>query len=113
MTESKQPSNAHQAAPGGLAVQGHTPGPWNWYDDTDAAGKNNRHEIVALGKTICHIYTSVPHEDSANARLIAAAPDLLKAAKRALATLRASGYHDEPNNVLGALYAAIARATGN
>lgn len=57
----------------------HTPGPWRWYDDTDEAGKNNRHEIVAVGKTVARIYATkgAEAEDAANARLIAAAPDLL------------------------------------
>ena len=50
----------------------HTPGPWAFYND-------NRIEIVAIGKTIARIYHSVPSEDLPNARLIAAAPDLLDA----------------------------------
>ena len=56
----------------------HTPGPWTVYDDSND-GKTNRIEIVAIGKTICHIYHSVPVEDLPNANLIAAAPDLLEA----------------------------------
>ena len=55
-----------------------TPGPWTVYDDSND-GKTNRIEIVALGKTVCRIYHSVPIEDLPNARLIAAAPDLLEA----------------------------------
>lgn len=56
----------------------HTPGPWNFYDDSND-GKTNRIEIVATGKTVARIYHSVPAEDLPNARLIAAAPDLLEA----------------------------------
>ena len=54
----------------------HTPGPWKFYDDSND-GKTNRIEIVAIGKTVARIYHSVPAEDLPNARLIAAAPDLL------------------------------------
>lgn len=56
----------------------HTPGPWAVYDDSND-GKTNRIEIAALGKTVARIYHSVPEEDLPNARLIAAAPELLEA----------------------------------
>lgn len=56
----------------------HTPGPWVVYDDSND-GKTNRIEIAARGKTVARIYHSVPEEDLPNARLIAAAPDLLEA----------------------------------
>ena len=56
----------------------HTPGPWVVYDDSNN-GKTNRIEIAARGKTVARIYHSVPEEDLPNARLIAAAPDLLEA----------------------------------
>ena len=55
----------------------HTPGPWVVYDDSND-GKTNRMEIAARGKTVARIYHSVPEEDLPNARLIAAAPDLLE-----------------------------------
>jgi hypothetical protein len=58
----------------------HTPGPWTHYDDSKD-GKTNRHEIAAMGKTVCHIYHSVPAEDAANARLIAAAPEMYEMLK--------------------------------
>lgn len=59
----------------------HTPGPWSFYDDSND-GKTNRIEIVAIGKTVARIYHSVPEEDLPNARLIAAAPDLLAACQK-------------------------------
>ena len=59
----------------------HTPGPWSLYDDSND-GKTNRIEIVAIGKTIAHIYHSVKEEDLPNARMIAAAPELLAALER-------------------------------
>lgn len=59
----------------------HTPGPWIVYDDSND-GKTNRIEIAARGKTVAHIYHSVPEEDLPNANLIAAAPDLLEELKK-------------------------------
>ena len=49
-----------------------TPRPWMHYDDTDAAGKTGRHEIVATGKTVARIYRTAGSEveDAANAALI-------------------------------------------
>ena len=64
----------------------HTPGPWVVYDDSND-GKTNRIEIAARGKTVARIYHSVPEEDLLNARLIAAAPDLLEALQRLLADI--------------------------
>lgn len=46
-------------------------------------------------------------------RIAAAARELLGAAKRALNTLKAQGEGVRPGNVLGALEAAIAKATGD
>jgi len=82
----------------------HTPGPWVVYDDSND-GKTNRIEIAALGKTVARIYHSVPEEDLPNARLIAAAPDLLEA----LLELDA-----KPEHTISWLKAraAIAKATG-
>lgn len=48
----------------------------------------------------------------ANARLIAAAPDLLSAARRALNVLRTQGESVRPGNVLGSLQAALTKAKG-
>ena len=86
----------------------HTPGPWTFYDDSND-GKTNRIEIVAIGKTVARIYHSVPAKDLSNARLIAAAPDLLEALLMVL---------DDPNALDGRprtyeyVRAAIAKATG-
>lgn len=60
-------------------MSAHTPGPWRFYDDSN--GVTNRIEIVAVGKTVARIYHSVQTEDLPNARLIAAAPELLEALK--------------------------------
>lgn len=85
----------------------HTPGPWKFYDDSND-GKTNRIEIVAIGKTVARIYRSVPEEDLPNARLIAAAPELLTLVRHivdhhepgALDMLFGSGWADHAKQVL-------------
>ena len=91
----------------------HTPGPWTFYDDSND-GKTNRIEIVAIGKTVAHIYHSVPTEDLPNARLIAAAPDLLEALQaivKSLADQDDEGLIEHAQQMIDAR-AAIAKATG-
>ena len=83
----------------------HTPGPWSFYDDSND-GKTNRIEIVAIGKTVARIYHSVPDKDLPNARLIAAAPDLLESLAFVI-----RGVPDTWEGVQKAR-AAIAKATG-
>jgi hypothetical protein len=89
----------------------HTPGPWVVYDDSND-GKTNRIEISARGKTVARIYHSVPAEDLPNARLIAAAPDLLEACK-ALEILFAPLARDSTTaSWIDKARAAIAKAEG-
>lgn len=93
--------------------EGHTPGPWQHYDDS--ADATHRHQIAAFGKTVAHVYCTKGDEtsDAANARLIAAAPDLLEAARRALNFIQNTEDEFGDNLPSGdALRAAIARATG-
>lgn len=103
-----------------MSKQTFTPGPWSIYDDSDD-GKTNRIEIVAIGKTVARIYCSVPNEDLQNARLIAAAPDLLAALEKATAHIEAMMAHIEnkPERFKSHCWqqaldarAAIAKATG-
>ena len=82
----------------------HTPGPWVVYDDSND-GKTNRFEIAARGKTVAHIYHSVPEEDLSNAFLIASAPDLLEALFGLLLFPNNPRENDKAR-------AAIAKATG-
>jgi hypothetical protein len=82
-----------------------TPGKWAVYDDTDD-GKTNRIEIVAVGKTVARIYQSNHVEDLPNARLLAAAPDLLEALQ---AVVRVA---DRATVEFDMARAAIARALG-
>ena len=85
----------------------HTPGPWTFYDDTASTG---RIEIVALGKTVARIYRSVPEEDLPNARLIAAAPDLLEAAIEFVRKVECG--EGRSTKSYAQFKAAIAKATG-
>mgnify|MGYP003341995656 CR=1 FL=1 len=91
----------------------HTPGPWKHYDDSE--NSVHRHEIVALGKTVARIYCTngAQIEDAANARLIAAAPDLLEALQEILEqpnyTWDKEKILQEVKRIAGS---AIAKATG-
>jgi hypothetical protein len=88
----------------------HTPGPWTYgYEPT-----LNRH-VVRAGfageRSICVSYGAglKTYEAAANARLIAAAPEMLEAL-RAVADYWAGG--DVPPAIDAAMRAAIAKATG-
>lgn len=93
-------------------IMKHTPGPWVACQDPDAyssddwcigTGKNEIDEIAVCG--------------AANARLIAAAPELLDVAKLALKAIldeAEARYFNPPANpvLVAELEAAIAKATG-
>jgi hypothetical protein len=73
-----------------------------------------RYEVLAIGETICRIYYSSyeggPTNAEANARLIAAAPDLLEALSLLVAGIENSV---SPTFIpLAKASAAIAKATG-
>ena len=89
----------------------HTPGPWKFYDDSND-GKTNRIEIVAIGKTVARIYHSVPEEDIPNARLIAAAPELLEAVNALCDRIDDEGCTPLDFAEFTSARAAIAKATG-
>lgn len=101
--------------------QKHTPGPWGYaYDDRGEC-------VIDVGPWCPNVYgridpvvASVPQDgndnEEANARLIAAAPDLLEAAKKAKAALLMFG-HIEPmpswlEEAFKATVAAIRKAEG-
>jgi len=99
----------------------HTPGPWQsrWQEATD----DSAHPIIAIetcegaGDVAGIHYASRDGEDEANARLIAAAPDLLTALQAVMAAwLTEAGYGDgileEHGPAIDAAHAAIAAATG-
>jgi hypothetical protein len=83
----------------------HIPGPWELF-----ASQNGAFDITALNGAvvICHRedWTHRANESRANARLIAAAPDMLAALKRVLAVA------DRKTEEFDAARAAIAKATG-
>lgn len=88
----------------------HTPGPWNvlpWF----APGGAEITTVQALNRTVA----DCPGEDEtakANARLIAAAPDLLAALERLEAGVRLWISHGVSDEDMAAARAAIAKARG-
>lgn len=95
----------------------HTPGPWRV--GHHIADDEGYREITILasvkGGTFCPAtvvlqFPHVPGMQEANARLIAASPDLLDAAKDALCTLEIVGGYDY---VLSRLRRAIEKATSS
>lgn len=101
----------------------HTPGPWSSSKRDDAVFVPLKSiDCERIGFCICFVNTdnkSINDEAKANARLIAAAPELLEAADNALNTLIAccvsAGGVDDRRTILEAqqmLRAAIAKATG-
>jgi hypothetical protein len=92
----------------------HTPGPWRIEGLVKRGNENGKlisHGLNHYGDGPAGYVGSFfgSFEDAA---LIAASPDLLKAAKRALSTFRAQGVHRDGNNVVAALEDAIAKASG-
>ena len=94
----------------------HTPGPWIWGDNFNGlygAGPNNEVLNYASYEGMWLGYHKAQH---ANARLIAAAPDLLEALKACIPHLERDDHHtdalsrERPH--YAAARAAIAKATG-
>lgn len=61
----------------------HTPGPWKWWTTHEGSHRINPEE-GGLVIASCDTRNPFSYEQEANARLIAAAPDLLKACKALL-----------------------------
>lgn len=101
----------------------HTPGPWSFdYGTVPPDGPGTYADIYVDGgdTIIAHFNNQIP-EGLANARLIAAAPALLKALRGAIGALEFSrDYHSDLGNEeqafcqdkLDAAHKAIAQATG-
>lgn len=95
----------------------HTPGPWDWSHREIPGGNYSTQVYDANGKEIATIAWYPVRENNvtttsrvANARLIAAAPDLLSATIQVEAIL--AQIIDQPSDTLNKLRAAIAKATG-
>jgi hypothetical protein len=95
----------------------HTPGPWKRYE---GYGVDFRRPVITDsipdrdGKCVanCICYVATTNQDwDANAKLIAAAPDLLLACKVALYSLRCSGIKGRSPET-DTIEAAIAKAVG-
>jgi len=91
----------------------HTPGPWF------AVGYQveiERENVADICTTNAHSFGQGGlHDDAramANARLIAAAPDMLKMLEVARDSLEVSNYEGEEDDVLAAIAAVIAKAKG-
>lgn len=96
----------------------HTPGPWSYEYDNCDNGTGQRYSLSGPnGRDLLHFsYNSSSAEEAekkANARLMAAAPELLRAARSALGVL--SGLDMNKSSLVSALAGlrvAIAKATG-
>ena len=90
----------------------HTPGPWEY----DGSGKYYhgrwiRHNGLLIAQLSLEA-SMHPKEQEANARLIAAAPDLLTACNHALGFAGRYHHFGGANSLMGTLRAAICKAEG-
>jgi hypothetical protein len=85
----------------------HTPGPWRYQEGTDAYT-----HIVHTGvnRFLCQLAQDTSGVAEANARLIAAAPDLLEALQLVCATLGQSNDWRDDSQMARKARAAIAKA---
>ena len=95
-------------------MSGHTPGPWHWSDEFKTGDDRKTWSLISdadgYGILTCDGEENAPQgiNDHANARLIAAAPDLLAICQRILdhPLIRITGDVEIP------LRSAISKATG-
>lgn len=96
-----QVQDAHKKAAIAGAVPAHTPGPWEW--DAGLVPPDGPHRYADIyvngGETIIAEFNDNIPEGRANARLIAAAPDMLEALKLIKRKLES----DDPRLTLGDL----------
>ena len=87
----------------------HTPGPWTQLDGMWVVGHG--------GRTVCTMAEAKTNNDEMepNARLIAAAPELLEALEAVTVAAKIEGLDAKPGweNLLESTRAAIAKAKGN
>ena len=91
----------------------HTPGPWQVSYETDISGFENDPENGCIGLVdVAHVYMrTVPGRHEANARLIAAAPELLEALAAVVCQYGNPDIH-KWMAVINQASAAITKATG-
>jgi len=91
-----------------------TPGPWQVLPPLGEGDYSVHSErVTAYGNCYVAVIPNCPHaEAEANARLIAAAPELLKAVQIAYACLRRADTERDENRVVNILLSAIAKAEG-
>ena len=99
----------------------HTPGPWEVFDDVEGCefpGIDNAGESIVLCGSIFDdggIRGDTKEERLANARLIAAAPDMLEAIEETLQSVVMNRLHDTieiSRDAIELLRAALAKAKG-
>lgn len=89
----------------------HTAGPWSYWQGA-GAGDESHSEITAKdGDIVVAAFNGMIHEGEANARLMAAAPELLNALEQAVTSMQDNGYRNS-HLAVRAARAAIARARG-
>jgi hypothetical protein len=97
----------------------HTPGPWYIEQFAHPYGKTEDRTITGYTRTgnplrIGRAYNVMgPNETDANARLIAAAPDMLEALKIAQEQYENFAGAGKDDGTLGVINSAIAKATGH
>ena len=89
-------------------MSAHTPGPW----EVSAPYVRTRFDINEGGGTCIAEIDTITAEHVANARLIAASPDLLAALDALVTACEVPGENCEVEQALPAAIAAIAKATG-
>jgi hypothetical protein len=91
----------------------HTPGPWLTTESTEHWGRVNVTVQAAFtANEIATAWQGTTDVNRANARLIAAAPELLGALKWLAACVKTPGPHMDAFAALEKAHAAIAKATG-
>ena len=86
---------------------GFTPGPWTWHSEDEHPYAT----LDAPSGVVIDYEDSCPHE--ADARLIAAAPDLLEALQHLMDRVAFDGVPEDADNQFTEAEAAIAKALGS
>lgn len=91
----------------------HTPGPWFLFgNDHCVGGPTNDPEQPTAGIAMCAMRLRTPQETTANARLIAAAPDLLASLEEFVCYRGGANNPIEDQYVMDRAEAVIAKAKG-